>query len=78
MCECVLWVWPAVQITSAYITSRLESMEAVLQDNLENPLDDSTMVTQQLEQMATIGRQEKGNTAIYILYVYIIIYYMYI
>lgn len=31
-------------------------MEAVLRDNLDNPLDDNTMVTQQLEQMATIGR----------------------
>ena len=38
------------------MTSRLESMEAVVRDNLDNPLDDNTMVTQQLEQMATIGR----------------------
>lgn len=45
-----------VQITSAYITSRLEAMESVVRDNLENPLDDNTIVSQQLDQMATIGR----------------------
>lgn len=44
------------QITKAYVTSRLESVETVLRENTENPLDDQTMVTQQLEQMATIGR----------------------
>ncbi len=44
------------QITKAYVTSRLESVEMYLRDNLENPLDDQTMVTQQLEQMSTIGR----------------------
>ena len=44
------------QITSAYITSRLEAMESVVRDSLENPLDDNTIVTQQLDQMATIGR----------------------
>ena len=31
-------------------------MESVVRDNLDNPLDDNTNVTQQLEQMATIGR----------------------
>ena len=44
------------QITKAYVTSRLESVETVLRENLENPLDDKTMVTQQLDQLATIGR----------------------
>ncbi len=44
------------QITKAYVTSRLESVETFLRENLENPLDDRTMVTQQLEQMSTIGR----------------------
>lgn len=44
------------QITSAYITSRLEAMESVVRDNLDNPLDDNTIVSQQLDQMATIGR----------------------
>jgi hypothetical protein len=45
-----------VQITKAYITSRLESVESVLRDNLENPLDDKPMVAQQLDQMSVIGR----------------------
>ena len=45
-----------IQLTKAYVTSRLESVETVLRDNLDNPLDDKTMVTQQLEQLATIGR----------------------
>ena len=45
------------------MTSRLESMEAVLRDNLDNPLDDNTMVTQQLEQMATIGRWASPSTS---------------
>ena len=44
------------QITSAYITSRLEAMESVVRESLDNPLDDNTNVTQQLDQMATIGR----------------------
>ena len=58
----IMWftVWncciPYHQITKAYVTSRLESVETVLRENTENPLDDKTMVTQQLEQMATIGR----------------------
>ena len=45
-----------LQITKAYVTSRLESVETVLRENLENPLDDKTMVSQQLDQLATIGR----------------------
>ena len=54
----IVWtvVIPYHQITKAYVTSRLESVETVLRENTENPLDDKTMVTQQLEQMATIGR----------------------
>jgi exportin-7 len=50
------------EITSAYITSRLEAMESVVRDNLENPLDDNTIVSQQLDQMATIGRCEYSKT----------------
>ena len=38
------------------MTSRLESVETVLRESLENPLDDKTMVSQQLDQLATIGR----------------------
>ena len=33
-------------------------MESVVRDNLENPLDDNTIVSQQLDQMATIGRYD--------------------
>ena len=51
-----------VQITSAYITSRIEAMESVVRDNLENPLDDNTIVTQQLDQMATIGRSVPSSS----------------
>lgn len=47
---------PTLQIVKAYVTSRLESVETFLRENLENPLDDQTMVTQQLDQMSTIGR----------------------
>lgn len=31
-------------------------MESVVRENLDNPLDDNTIVSQQLDQMATIGR----------------------
>ncbi len=37
-------------------------METVIADSLDNPLDDQTMVSQQLEQMATIGRCEYSKT----------------
>ncbi len=51
-----------LQLTKMYMTSRLESVETVIADNLDNPLDDQTMVSQQLEQMATIGRCEYSKT----------------
>jgi len=46
-----------VQITKVYVTSRLESVEEVLRDHLDNPLDDQTLVMQQLDQMSIIARQ---------------------
>ena len=45
------------------MTSRLESVEIVLRDNLENPLDDKPMVTQQLDQISVIGRSVESSGA---------------
>lgn len=50
------------EVTRAYITSRLESVTAVIRDGLEDPLDDVGMVQQQLEQVSTIGRCEYEKT----------------
>ncbi|KAL1509455.1 hypothetical protein ABEB36_004189 [Hypothenemus hampei] len=50
------------EVTSAYITSRLESAAMVARDGLEDPLDDLGMVQQQLEQISVIGRCEYGKT----------------
>ncbi len=50
------------EVTQAYITSRLESVAVVVRDGLEDPLDDSGMVTQQLDQLSVIGRCEYGKT----------------
>lgn len=50
------------EVTQAYITSRLESVAVVIRDGLEDPLDDSGMVTQQLDQMSVIARCEYGKT----------------
>eukprot|EP00731_Ephydatia_muelleri_P021099 Em0013g826a len=50
------------EITEAYATSRLESVETVVMENLDNPLDDKALVSQQLEQMSTIGRCEYNKT----------------
>ena len=54
MCVCAR---ACVQITKVYVTSRLESVEEVLRDHLDNPLDDQTHVLQQLDQMSVIARQ---------------------
>ena len=50
------------EITEAYATSRLESVETVVRESLDNPLDDKALVSQQLEQMSTIGRCEYNKT----------------
>lgn len=50
------------EVTQAYITSRLESVAVVIRDGLEDPLDDTGMVTQQLDQLSVIGRCEYGKT----------------
>ncbi|XP_050294230.1 exportin-7 isoform X2 [Anthonomus grandis grandis] len=50
------------EVTSAYITSRLESAAVVAREGLEDPLDDLGMVQQQLEQLSVIGRCDYGKT----------------
>ncbi|CAH0403871.1 unnamed protein product [Chilo suppressalis] len=49
-------------VTAAYIGSRLDSVACVLTDGLEDPLDDTGTVQQQLEQLSVIGRCEYGKT----------------
>ncbi|XP_072177284.1 exportin-7-like [Diadema setosum] len=50
------------EVSKAYITSRLDSVTMVIRDGLEDPLDDTGMVQQQLEQLSTIGRCEYEKT----------------
>lgn len=50
------------EVTKAYITSRLESIPAIVRDGLDDPLDDLGMVHQQLEQFSTIERCEYEKT----------------
>lgn len=50
------------EVTSAYVTSRLESVAVVVREALEDPLDDLGMVQQQLEQLSVIGRCEYQKT----------------
>ena len=40
------------EVSKAYITSRLDSVTMVIRDGLEDPLDDTGMVQQQLEQVS--------------------------
>lgn len=52
----------APQVTRAYITSRLELVNEVVLNELEDPFDDIGMVQQQLEQLSTISRCEYEDT----------------
>ncbi|XP_042848376.1 ran-binding protein 17 isoform X1 [Panthera tigris] len=52
----------APEITKAFITSRLESVAIVVRDNLDDPLDDTATVFQQLEQLCTVSRCEYEKT----------------
>ncbi|XP_037252841.1 ran-binding protein 17 isoform X3 [Falco rusticolus] len=52
----------APEITKAYITSRLECVPVVIRDSLEDPLDDTATVFQQLEQLCTVSRCEYEKT----------------
>lgn len=47
----------APEIMRAYITYRLEGVTAVVQDGAEDPLDDTLMLQQQMDQLAHISRQ---------------------
>lgn len=50
------------EIVKSYITSRLNSVSAIISDGLDDPLDDLGMVLQQLEQLSTIERCEYEKT----------------
>uniref|UniRef100_H2ZGH7 Uncharacterized protein n=1 Tax=Ciona savignyi TaxID=51511 RepID=H2ZGH7_CIOSA len=50
------------EVLKAYVESRLESVEIILRDGLENPLDDTSFIKQQLEQISTIARCEYNTT----------------
>ncbi|XP_071792798.1 exportin-7-like [Asterias amurensis] len=50
------------EVTKAYVTSRMDTVAAILRDGLEDPLDDAGMVQQQLDQLSTIGRCEYEKT----------------
>uniref|UniRef100_A0A673T5F5 Exportin 7 n=1 Tax=Suricata suricatta TaxID=37032 RepID=A0A673T5F5_SURSU len=50
------------EVTKAYVTSRLESVHIILRDGLEDPLEDTGLVQQQLDQLSTIGRCEYEKT----------------
>ncbi|XP_043925027.1 ran-binding protein 17 [Protopterus annectens] len=52
----------APEVTQAYITSRLESVLIIVRDGLEDPLDDTTTLFQQLEQLCTVSRCEYEKT----------------
>ena len=52
----------APEVMQAYITYRLEGVTAVVRDGLEDPLDDTPMLTQQMEQLAHISRQSFNLT----------------
>ncbi|CAG9462330.1 unnamed protein product [Pedinophyceae sp. YPF-701] len=54
-------------IIRAYVTSRLESVQAVLQNpSIDNPLDDNEQVQDQMEAFAVICRYQYEQTAMYI------------
>lgn len=50
------------EVIKAYITSRLESVNVIVRDSLEDPLDDLGMIQQQLEQLSVIARCEYKKT----------------
>lgn len=43
------------EVTKAYITSRLDSVVTVLREGQEDPLDDTAIVLQQLDQVSLIS-----------------------
>lgn len=55
------------EVTTAYITSRLDSARVIITDGLEDPLDDLAMVQQQLDQLSVIVRCEYEQTCTFII-----------
>ncbi|XP_074068530.1 ran-binding protein 17-like [Macrotis lagotis] len=56
----------APEITKAYIISRLESVSIVIRDGLEDPLDDTSTIFQQLEQLCSVSRCEYEKTCAFL------------
>lgn len=57
----------APKIFSAYVRYRLDGVHAVAHDGVEDPLDDSTMLQQQMEQLSYISRQSFKESAQFII-----------
>ncbi|CAG0884315.1 unnamed protein product [Cyprideis torosa] len=49
-------------VTKAYITSRLEAVPIIVRDGLEDPLEDLSLIQQQLDQLSSIARCEYLKT----------------
>lgn len=60
----------APEVMKAYITYRLEGAIAVVQEGAEDPLDDTPMLMQQMEQLAHISRQSFKTTGEFLLTVF--------
>ena len=56
------------EVSKAYITSRLDSVTMVIRDGLEDPLDDTGMVQQQLEQVRK--RESRPHRAVIVRHVF--------
>ncbi|OXA43995.1 Exportin-7 [Folsomia candida] len=50
------------EVTRAYVTSRIDSVAVCIREGTEDPLEDTSIVTQQLEQLSVIGRCEYQKT----------------
>uniref|UniRef100_A0A6A7FXJ8 Exportin-7-A-like n=2 Tax=Hirondellea gigas TaxID=1518452 RepID=A0A6A7FXJ8_9CRUS len=50
------------EVFRAYVVSRLESVSVVLRERCDDPLEDLTVVNQQLDQLSTIGRCKYSKT----------------
>uniref|UniRef100_A0A2M4A7B9 Putative nuclear transport receptor ranbp16 importin beta superfamily n=1 Tax=Anopheles triannulatus TaxID=58253 RepID=A0A2M4A7B9_9DIPT len=50
------------EVTKAFVTSKLDAVPVIVSEGMDDPLDDSGMVLQQLEQFSTIGRCEYDKT----------------
>lgn len=52
----------APEVTRAYITSRLDLVNEVVVNGLDDPFEEIVMIQQQLEQLSTIARCEYETT----------------